>query len=112
MASTSFNTNARRFLRAGSRAASRIPAWAASAPQHSCPSGDNNFTTICGCANRCGVKFCKSSLGHAARKKGNPGAPLALGRKCFAQPIIEEIIINAREQLFAFIHAKKFQNAG
>jgi hypothetical protein len=37
---------------------------------------------------------------------------LARGRKCFAQPIIEETIINAREQLFAFIHAKKFQNAG
>jgi hypothetical protein len=50
--------------------------------------------------------------GHAARKNVNPGAPLALGRKCFAPPIIEEIIINAREQLFAFIQDKKFQNAG
>lgn len=37
---------------------------------------------------------------------------LALGRKCFAQPVTEETIINAREQLFAFIHAKKFRNAG
>jgi hypothetical protein len=77
------------------------------------PVGDNNFTTIRGYTRIvAALSSAKVTWATQPAKKAIRATPLALGRKCFAQLIMEEIIINAREQLFAFIHAKKFQNAG